>query len=348
MAPRKASKWSEEEVRLLLDLLTQESQEKELTGTVRDGPAFEWLSGVLAAQGHQRSKNQVVMKLKSMRMKFHAVLDHNRTSGNGRKEWQYFDQCHTLWGASCSATPLNVASALETPESPELIPEGPQGSHSSNGGGLLAQEEEATAEDTDLDAPERGSAEVTIPGSGEATLSTENTASGARCKHQRLSKGQVLAKELQVMMLALDREDSERDRQRSEEVLDHERVVLADQREDEEATRRSEVEKLAQSMSEFAASLRELSAAMDRQSVIFNRLVMRLEASPSPVPQSYGQSHPMYLAPPSSMPFYSTPMHHSSGRFGMTEMLGSGTGSSFPPPTHSSHCWNEVCVGIYY
>ncbi|XP_069780744.1 uncharacterized protein [Narcine bancroftii] len=185
--------------------------------------------------------------------------------------------------------------------------------------------------DMDLDATERGSAEVTVPGSGEAALSTENTASGPRCKRQRLMKGQVLAKELQVMMLALDREDSKRDCQCAEEALDHERVMLADQREDEEATRHSEVEKHAQSMSEFVASLWGLSPAMDRQSVIFNRLVTRLETSPSLFPQSYGQPQPMYLAPPSRMPFHSTPVHHSSGHFGMTEMLGSGTGSSSSP-----------------
>ncbi|XP_069772010.1 uncharacterized protein [Narcine bancroftii] len=276
MDPRKVSNWSEEEVRLLLDHLTQESQEKEFTGTVSDGPTFEQMFGVLAAQGHKRGKNQVVTKLKSMRKKFHAVLDHNRRSGIGHKEWQYFDQCHTLWGASCSATPLNVASALETPESPELIPEGSQGSNSSNRGDMPVQEEEATAEDPaamDLDASERGSAEVTVPESVETALSTENTASGPRHKRQRLTKGQLLAKELQAMMLALDREVSERDHQRAKETLDHKRVMFADQREDEEATRRSEVEKLSPTMSEFAASLWGLSPAMDRQSVIFNRLV---------------------------------------------------------------------------
>ncbi|XP_069744134.1 uncharacterized protein [Narcine bancroftii] len=180
-------------------------------------------------------------------------------------------------GASCSATPLNVASALETPESLELIPEGSQGSPSGNDGGdMLVQEEEATAEDlaaTDLDDPERGSTEVTVPGSGEKALLTENTVSGPRCKYQRLTKWQLLAKDLHVMMLAFYREDSERDRQCAEEALDHERVMLADQREDEEATHRSKVEKHTQLMSEFAASLRGLSATMDRQSVIFNRLV---------------------------------------------------------------------------
>ncbi|XP_069792861.1 uncharacterized protein [Narcine bancroftii] len=277
MAPRKACNWSEEEIRLLLDHLTQESQEKELTGTVRDGPIFERLSGVLAAQGHKRSKNQVVTKLKSIRKKFHAVLDHNRRSGSTSTS------ATLSVGASCSATPLNVASALKTPESPALIPEGSQGSHSSNGGDMPVQEE-ATAEDPaamDSDASERGSAEVTVPGSDEAALSTENTASGPRRKHQRLMKGQILAKELQAMMLALDMEDSERDRQCAEEVLDHERVMVADQREDNEATYCSEVEKHAQSTSEFAASLRAPRAAMDSY---LQQIGHAIGGLPSPIP----------------------------------------------------------------
>ncbi|XP_069770824.1 cingulin-like [Narcine bancroftii] len=72
----------------------------------------------------------------------------------------------------------------------------------------------------------------------------ETLASGPR--HKRQTKGQVLAKDLQEIMLALDREDSERDHQRAEEALDHERVMLTELREDEEAKRRSEVEKHAQ------------------------------------------------------------------------------------------------------
>ncbi|XP_069779195.1 uncharacterized protein [Narcine bancroftii] len=272
MAAKKSSNWCEAEIRLL-DHLSQESQESELTETVKDGPIFEWLSGVLSAHGH----SCMVTKLKSLRKKFHAVVDHNRRSGSGRKEWQYFDQCHTIWGASCSATPLNVASALENPDSPELIPEGSQASTNSNGGGVMqVQEVQAATEDSagmDLDAPKRGSAEFTIPGNGEVALSLQNTASGPRRKHQRLTKDQVLAKELQAMMTALDREDREGDRQRAEESLEQERALFADLREEEEAMHWSEVDRQVQSVTGLSASLQELSAAMDRQSSIFNRMV---------------------------------------------------------------------------
>ena len=82
--------WGEEEIRVLLGLRAEESVERQLTGTVKDGPVFAELAKKMQERGYNRTKVQVINKLKNLKKKFNQVNDNNGRSGRGRQDWVFF------------------------------------------------------------------------------------------------------------------------------------------------------------------------------------------------------------------------------------------------------------------
>ncbi len=63
--------------------------------------------------GFSRAKSQIISKLKSLRKKFHQVLDHNGKSGSGRLDWPFYDLCYNIWGTSHSANPVALLGSMD-------------------------------------------------------------------------------------------------------------------------------------------------------------------------------------------------------------------------------------------
>ncbi|XP_069778921.1 uncharacterized protein [Narcine bancroftii] len=223
-----ASNWSDAEVRLLLDNLTQEAQEKELTGTVSNGPTYERVATVLSASGHAHTKTQVVTKLKNQRKKFHALLDHNHRSGRGRMDWKYFRQCQTIWGSSCSAEPISIASAMERTSSQDLFTEASQVADSIvEAPEMQSQEVQDSMEDTAgtaQDAP-RTPSPLADRASSEVALTPVDTGLRGGDHPRRKRWWPSIAKELQSMVAAVDQKEVERDLQRAELALEQQRAA---------------------------------------------------------------------------------------------------------------------------
>ncbi|XP_063802169.1 basic-leucine zipper transcription factor A-like [Pseudophryne corroboree] len=72
---------------------------------------------MLAASGFHRTSQQVINKLKALKRNFHKVHDHNRNrSGAARMEWQYYEQCATIFGHTALATPVSLSSSIAAAE----------------------------------------------------------------------------------------------------------------------------------------------------------------------------------------------------------------------------------------
>ncbi|XP_063819458.1 uncharacterized protein LOC135057541 [Pseudophryne corroboree] len=109
--------WSEDEVRELLRIRGESEITHQMTGTVKDAITYKNITKMLAASGFYRTSQQVINKLKALKRNFHKVHDHNRNrSGAARMEWQYYEQCATIFGHTALATPVSLSSSTAAAE----------------------------------------------------------------------------------------------------------------------------------------------------------------------------------------------------------------------------------------
>lgn len=69
--------WGDSETRELLIIWAVDEINKQMPGTVKDGPLLETTVKLLQDRGFARDKAQVTRKLKSLCKKFHMVNNHN-------------------------------------------------------------------------------------------------------------------------------------------------------------------------------------------------------------------------------------------------------------------------------
>ncbi|XP_063775389.1 uncharacterized protein LOC134910928 [Pseudophryne corroboree] len=109
--------WSEEEVRELLRIRVEAEIANQITGTVKDAITYENITRMLAASSFQHTSQQVINQLKALKRNFNKVHDHNRNrSGAARMEWQYYEQCATIFGHTALTTHVNLSSSLAAAE----------------------------------------------------------------------------------------------------------------------------------------------------------------------------------------------------------------------------------------
>lgn len=84
--------WGDNEIHKLLSLLAEDVIYRHVRA-VKDGPRLEGLARKMSERGFTCNKAQVINKLKTLRKRFHAVNDHNGSSGRGRLVWPCFDMC---------------------------------------------------------------------------------------------------------------------------------------------------------------------------------------------------------------------------------------------------------------
>ena len=77
--------WTATETRLLIDLWSQDSIQKQLHGTKRNDNVFAQIVDTLAKCGYQRTSQQCRAKIKALKKKYKEIADRLRKSGKGRE-----------------------------------------------------------------------------------------------------------------------------------------------------------------------------------------------------------------------------------------------------------------------
>ncbi|XP_057691903.1 uncharacterized protein LOC130915813 [Corythoichthys intestinalis] len=105
--------WTDSEIRLLLDITAEKETVKMFNGTSRDAVIYDRITRKVREAGVHRTKTQVVNKLKTMKRRYHAVVDHNRKSGTERLDFLYYEQCDAIWGSQRTTASDFIASNLD-------------------------------------------------------------------------------------------------------------------------------------------------------------------------------------------------------------------------------------------
>ncbi|KAL2087199.1 hypothetical protein ACEWY4_018258 [Coilia grayii] len=111
--------WGENEIQVLLTLRAEDAIHGHLSGTVKDGPLFEGLAKKMGKAGFQRTKVQIINKLKSLRKTYHKINDHSGRNGRGRLDWPHFDICQDIGGRSHSENLVGVQGSLDATAAPD-------------------------------------------------------------------------------------------------------------------------------------------------------------------------------------------------------------------------------------
>ncbi len=105
--------WTAAETTELLSIRAEAEIIRQLSGTVRDAVVYEQIKNKMEQRGFSRAKSQIIGKLKSLRKKFHQVLDHNGKSGSRRLDWPFYDLCYNIWGTSHSVNPVALLGSMD-------------------------------------------------------------------------------------------------------------------------------------------------------------------------------------------------------------------------------------------
>ena len=75
--------WSDDEIRALLAIWSEDTIQRQLLGAVRNAAVFRTISGKLQERGHVRDPKQCRKKIKSLKKKYKEAADRLRRSGVG-------------------------------------------------------------------------------------------------------------------------------------------------------------------------------------------------------------------------------------------------------------------------
>ncbi|XP_034074381.1 zinc finger and SCAN domain-containing protein 20-like [Gymnodraco acuticeps] len=90
--------WSIDEVATFLQLIADDTIQRELDGTTRNLKVFQEVSALLSERGFSRTFQQCREKRKKLKSEYRAVKDHNGRSGSDRKSWKWFDLLDAIYG----------------------------------------------------------------------------------------------------------------------------------------------------------------------------------------------------------------------------------------------------------
>ncbi|KAK2915752.1 hypothetical protein Q8A67_000126 [Cirrhinus molitorella] len=189
-----------------------------------------------------------------LRKKLHQVHDYNGKSGNGRVDWPYYDVCYGIWGTSHSANPVALLSSMD---SEEVSAE-------------LASSEAAASSTTSSSVPAFGTSLETMEEISREIHSESPQPPPAKKAKKRLSRTEIIVKEVKDLFFEMDRDFEER-----------ERVRLAEQRQYEERLRREASQAREEEMAKQMSMLRELQETQNR---FLGELLCRM---PAPAPTHY-------------------------------------------------------------
>ena len=75
--------WTDEEIRALLAIWSEDRIQKQLLGVIRNAAVFRTISIKLRQQGQLRDRKQCHEKIKALKKKYKDAADHLRRSGVG-------------------------------------------------------------------------------------------------------------------------------------------------------------------------------------------------------------------------------------------------------------------------
>ena len=126
----KGKQWSDHETKLLLELWSEDSIQRQLQDAARNDAIFRRIAQDLAKSGFERTVAQIRAKIKALKKKYKAIADRMRRSGAGHEsdeeenmpvDFPYFDLLHAVMGGRAAVTPVHLldsATAREVSESP--------------------------------------------------------------------------------------------------------------------------------------------------------------------------------------------------------------------------------------
>ncbi|XP_041473822.1 uncharacterized protein LOC121422716 [Lytechinus variegatus] len=101
--------WSTEEERVLLQIRAEEAIMEAM-----DNPSaklYAEVVGKLRERGINKDKKHMIQKLKYLKRKYYAMVDHNNKSGNDKKTVPNSDIMESIWGNRATTKPLNIVSS---------------------------------------------------------------------------------------------------------------------------------------------------------------------------------------------------------------------------------------------
>ncbi|XP_031328255.1 uncharacterized protein LOC116159424 [Photinus pyralis] len=103
-------RWSFEGVTLLLNLYG-EKQDVLVKGKVKQKAFWNSIAELMAKHGYTYTASQCKTKLATLKRQYKKVKDHNKVSGNDRKDWPYLEAMDEIFSSQPWLVPVSLASS---------------------------------------------------------------------------------------------------------------------------------------------------------------------------------------------------------------------------------------------
>nr|XP_048706906.1 uncharacterized protein LOC125636988 isoform X1 [Caretta caretta] len=109
---KRASAWTEWEVRDLIAVWGKESMLSELRSSFRNAKTFVKISQGMQDRGHNRDPKQCRVKLKELRQAYQKTREANGCSGSEPQTCRFYDELHPILGGSATITPTMLCDSF--------------------------------------------------------------------------------------------------------------------------------------------------------------------------------------------------------------------------------------------
>lgn len=121
--------WGKEETLKLIAIWADERVQAQLEGCHRNRDVFEQIAKLLGEEGYERTYEQCREKLKKLKADYRKIKDKQGKTGEGRKDWEFFDALDAVLGHKPATQPRVVVDTLadhtvEDDDESDLLAEG--------------------------------------------------------------------------------------------------------------------------------------------------------------------------------------------------------------------------------
>ena len=106
--------WSDEEIRALISVWSDDVIQAELEGTHRNQHVYKKMSAELEKLGYRRTWDKCRDKVKKLKQEYKKVVDNNNETGRKRKTFKFMEEMDAILGHRPSITPPVTISSTKT------------------------------------------------------------------------------------------------------------------------------------------------------------------------------------------------------------------------------------------
>ena len=237
-----ASRWTDEETRLLISIWGESKIQEELEGAVRNKSVYQKITKKLSESGYNRDWNKCREKIKNLKTEFKKVKDHNNHTGEDRKVCHFYNEINEIIGTKAAIDPPCLLesgnSSIFDEEREEIDPLSTTDYENTEELHVDTEQLDSNVQDDDIDTSltsevtNISTSSLTMESSSDADLVEQSTSkrkkaqAGQNQPNKKVKKVSTIQKATKEVMELFVKYQQESEEKRRQEEREHEERMM--------------------------------------------------------------------------------------------------------------------------